>query len=225
MTHETMPAVTVLASMSGFPTATTHSPVRRSAEVPSVAAGNGPLAPRRRTTAMSETVSRASTSPSKVRPSARVTETEGPEAEAPEPRARPVAAASATTWALVRTVPSASMKKPEPLLARPRMELRRPDLSAVMFTTEGPARSAASAMEKAVSGRSRLWAWAASALATKGGGSAMAPSCSEKGGAWEGRRERSEGRGERGRKVIYVRRRDDVAPFAAPQSERLKTDK
>mmetsp|Transcript_49226 Transcript_49226/g.162990 ORF Transcript_49226/g.162990 Transcript_49226/m.162990 type:complete len:288 (-) Transcript_49226:98-961(-) len=147
---DTMPKETELVSPSGAPSATTNSPGRRSDDEPSSAAGSAAWW-FTRTTAMSEMASECSTTPrSRVTPSERVTVTVPPRA-----------AASRTTWQLVRTRPDGSTTNPDP--EAPCIAARRPLPAGCtdMLTSAGATRAAASAMKEELSGiaarDSALW--------------------------------------------------------------------
>ena len=92
-----IPAVTVLSRPKGLPMAMAHSPGFTLEESPRGATGRPEAATR--TTATSVTGSLPKTLPLKLRPSGRVTLT----SETPS-----------TTWALVNTIPSERVMKPDP---------------------------------------------------------------------------------------------------------------
>jgi hypothetical protein len=104
-------AVTLPASPSGLPTATTSCPTRKSDALPSLAGGG--VAPSARTTARSESASVPMTRIGEVVPSAK--------AAVPE-LLRP------TAWALVRRKPSSVKTTAEPALASTRPSRRRRDM-------------------------------------------------------------------------------------------------
>ncbi|CCB75266.1 protein of unknown function [Streptantibioticus cattleyicolor NRRL 8057 = DSM 46488] len=122
LSAETTPLVTVPESPSGEPMATTGSPTARPAELPSWAAFS-PLTPLALITARSLDGSVATTFAVAVRPSLSAILT---------------LSAPATTWLLVRIVPSAVRITPEP------MDWPSPE-SAVISTTLGPTAAATAA--------------------------------------------------------------------------------